>query len=516
MRNFTRFTLVAAVLPMAAILFLTACSEQIQPMAASPTQEAPAQTEAAAVEQMPTPTAEIVPTAISQIPVEALRNATYSGIYDDPITLTDGKFEESIDGQLISVEYIDNAEMFADLDGDGVEDAIVFLIERGGGTAVFTYVAAQLNQDGQLVDAGAAMVEDRTQFRSTAVQDGQILLDITTRGPGDVDCCPSYKTRKIFTLEEGRLVEVPGEDQVLVKISADDLNGTSWTLLALGDGNPVLADSQVTISFQDDKLSGSGGCNSYTSSFSLDDPNPFIMTIEPIAATKKACPNPILDQETAYFAALENVSLWGFRFGQLVLAYADGEESGLKWLLFAPQEAPKTSQEGIQSPRIEARTHLMNLKPDYVAKLETAYGAPSQSGFGSAVFFEQVERSEELEKAALEKYKYFVGELWERYGEDAWMGPWKEVYARPAGAEHDIVAELRGIKDPDAALSVPMILDNIEGAEKAREALSTAFDDPSMTELLVYNLGDGGAMSGVLVAGRRSNGEATFLVFLLD
>jgi hypothetical protein len=240
------------------------------------------------------------------------------------------------------------------------------------------------------------------------------------------------------------------------------------------------------------------------------------MTIEPIASTKKACPNPILDQETAYFTALENISLWGYRFGQLVLAYADGEDSGLKWLLFTPQEAPMTVQEGIQSPRIETRTHLMNLKPDYVAKLETAYGTPSQSGFGSAVFFEQVVRSEQLEQTALDKYKYFVGELWERYGEDAWMGPWKLVYTRLTGTKHDIVAELRGIQDSDAAVSVPMILDNIEGAEKARVALSSTFDDKSVVELKVFNLGDGGAMSGILVAGRRSNGEATLLVFLLD
>ena len=38
-----------------------------------------------------------------------------------------------------------------------------------------------------------------------------------------------------------------------------------------------------------------------------------------------------------------------------------------------------------------------------------------------------------------------------------------------------------------------------------------------MTELRVFNLGDGEAMSGLLVAGRRgATGEATFLVFLMD
>jgi hypothetical protein len=38
-----------------------------------------------------------------------------------------------------------------------------------------------------------------------------------------------------------------------------------------------------------------------------------------------------------------------------------------------------------------------------------------------------------------------------------------------------------------------------------------------VSELRVFNLGDGAAMAGLLVAGRRgATGEATFLVFLLD
>ena len=156
-------------------------------------------------------------------------------------------------------------------------------------------------------------------------------------------------------------------------------------------------------------------------------------------------------------------------------------------------------------------------KPAYVTDLEAAYGAPSQEGFGSAVFYEKIKAGDDLTDAALAKYKYFTGELWERWGEDAWMGPWKEVYAREAGAKHDIVAELKSIQDIDARNSVPMVLDVVEGAETARAALAAAFDDPAVSELRVYNLGDGGAMSGLLVAGRRAaTNDATFLVFLLD
>lgn len=62
-----------------------------------------------------------------------------------------------------------------------------------------------------------------------------------------------------------------------------------------------------------------------------------------------------------------------------------------------------------------------------------------------------------------------------------------------------------------------MILENIDSAEAARAALAAAFDDPAVTEPRAFNLGDGEAMSGLLVTGRRgADGETTVLVFLMD
>ncbi|NEX22043.1 hypothetical protein G3480_17310 [Thiorhodococcus mannitoliphagus] len=152
-----------------------------------------------------------------------------------------------------------------------------------------------------------------------------------------------------------------------------------------------------------------------------------------------------------------------------------------------------------------------------MTRLEAAYGGPSQSGFGSAVFRQVLKDGDDLTQAALSTYRTFVGQRWQRYGEAAWMGPWRAVYAREPSARPDIDTELRGIADPDARQSVPMILDNIEGAEAGRAALSAVFDDPTVTELRVFNLGDGAAMSGLLVAGRcGDSGETTYLVFLMD
>jgi heat shock protein HslJ len=324
-----------------ASLLVTACVAPAPLVPAQPTQAIPTQ-------PAQTPTDALAPEATaagveaSAIPVEALKNATYSGIYDEPITLTDGLFEGEPfaegDPARPTVAIIDGAELFGDLNGDGVDDAVIFLLERGGGSGAFTYVAAQLNQDGQPVDAGAVRIEDRIGVKSAAVVDGQIMLEIITQGPGDVACCGTHKAHKTYALQDGRLSETTPAGGELVQISAVDLDGTSWTLLAL-DGQPAPADTAATLSFQANQVSGSGGCNSYSASFSLGEDNPFVMTIGPFAATEKSCPEPAGSQESAYLAALGSVERWGYDFGRLALYYAGGQEVESR-LLFAPQAAP--------------------------------------------------------------------------------------------------------------------------------------------------------------------------------
>jgi hypothetical protein len=74
------------------------------------------------------------PAAAPPIAVDALRNAIYSGIYDAPITLTDGRYEGEPfvagDPARPVVTYVDGAEVYGDLDGDAVDDAVVFLVEN--------------------------------------------------------------------------------------------------------------------------------------------------------------------------------------------------------------------------------------------------------------------------------------------------------------------------------------------------------------------------------------------------
>jgi hypothetical protein len=151
-----------------------------------------------------------------------------------------------------------------------------------------------------------------------------------------------------------------------------------------------------------------------------------------------------------------------------------------------------------------------------VTALQAIYGSPSQAGFGSAVFDEFIEPGRDLEPIALRYYQHFVGKLWEQFGADAWMSTWKQVYARPGGIESNIVAELRAIADPAAANHVPILLmEDTEDQDKAQQALAAVFDDPQVKDLSVYAIGDGAALSGLLVAGDRPN-AMTILISLID
>ena len=267
-----------------------------------------------------------------------LKNATYSGIYEEPVTLTDGIYEGEpfVEGSAArpTVTFVDDVVAYGDLNGDGVDDAVVLLAESSGGSGVFTYMAAMVNQDGEWVNADTVLIGDRTQIKSMTIQDGQVVLEVVTQGPNDPMCCPSLKVRTTYALQDGELVEVSSEE--LGTVSLQDLDGTSWDLQDFNfDRQPVLPDTPITLEFAGDQISGSGGCNSYNASVSSAGGQ--ALTVGPIAATKMACPDPIMDQETQYFTALQNVMQWSYLAGQLALTYQN-EDGSIGTLVYAPAQ----------------------------------------------------------------------------------------------------------------------------------------------------------------------------------
>lgn len=84
------------------------------------------------------------------------------------------------------------------------------------------------------------------------------------------------------------------------------LAGKEWILQSFHKGDEdrqVLPDTEITLSYSDGRLGGSGGCNRYFTSLELA--GDLSLKLGPIGSTMMACPEPVMDQEAAFLNALE-------------------------------------------------------------------------------------------------------------------------------------------------------------------------------------------------------------------
>jgi heat shock protein HslJ len=90
------------------------------------------------------------------------------------------------------------------------------------------------------------------------------------------------------------------------------------------NNNPPIAEAAITIQFNPDgKVSGSDGCNTYNTTYALNGAN--LALGKQIAATKKACSEPIMTQAIAYLQALPNTATYELTGNQLRLRDSTGK-----------------------------------------------------------------------------------------------------------------------------------------------------------------------------------------------
>ena len=76
---------------------------------------------------------------------------------------------------------------------------------------------------------------------------------------------------------------------------------------------------------------------------------------------------------------------------------------------------------------------------------------------------------------------------------------------------------LQTISDEPTRSAADLFVNGAPDPAAARAALSGAFDRPVITDLQIYSIGDGEAMSGLLVAARDTEiGKAILVSFLVD
>ena len=119
-------------------------------------------------------------------------------------------------------------------------------------------------------------------------------------------------------------------------MSLADLGGHEWVLLELGRDQPLPQDVEISLVFQDDKVSGNSGCNNYFAG--VVSPNPGELGFNGMGATRMVCPEAMMDVERRYLQALAGASGYRFLAGRLVLTCNTDE--GPQALVFTARENP--------------------------------------------------------------------------------------------------------------------------------------------------------------------------------
>jgi heat shock protein HslJ len=134
-----------------------------------------------------------------------------------------------------------------------------------------------------------------------------------------------------YVVQEGQL-EIAGADGKTLltyqAIQPTSLTGTVWQLTMYNNGREAvvstLPGTAITAIFgEDGTLTGSGGCNNYSATYKVDGSS---IAVTPVATTSKMCSEPagVMDQESAYLAALQSAASYSISGSELTILDSNG------------------------------------------------------------------------------------------------------------------------------------------------------------------------------------------------
>ena len=271
--------------------------------------------------------------------MDEIANATISGIYNEPVQLQGGKYEgEPFEPQGASFPRVGLIEEFlltGDMDGDGVEEAVVMLWESSGGSGTYSYLAALGREGSEIVNIATTEIGDRVQLRDARISGNRIELDIVQAGPEDAGCCPGEMATLAWALEGNSLNPVEsGVEPGRLSIAA--FAGPEWVLRNLDRNEPAPDEPEITLLFEEDRIAGGSGCNRYMGTVTEGE-MPGDLTVGLLAGTMMACPPEVMELEDRYRQQLEKVVKYGFMNRQLILSF-EKDDGNIGALFFTPRQ----------------------------------------------------------------------------------------------------------------------------------------------------------------------------------
>jgi len=167
-----------------------------------------------------------VATTTSAPAIDELGNATYSGIYEQPVTLSNGRYsgEPFVQGGASrpTVGLVIDFRLTGDLDGDGRDEAVVELWENSGGSGTNNYLAVMAREAVGVVNLATGWLGNRVQLRAGRIIDRTIEVDVLQHGPEDAMCCPTQLATRSLIVDGHELQTV--NEQIIGTLPVNTTN----------------------------------------------------------------------------------------------------------------------------------------------------------------------------------------------------------------------------------------------------------------------------------------------------
>jgi len=182
-----------------------------------------------------------------------------------------------------------------------------------------------------------AIRADCNQILGTYAQSGASLT--LQLGPTTLVACPPGSQADVFTRDLSNVATyIFSAGNLVLNLRAEagnmifdaqpvaSLTDTAWQVQSYNNGRggvvTSLQNTQLTATFDaQGNISGSAGCNSYRGTYIVAGTQ---LSIGPLATTRMACPEPVMQQENEFLAALGATGQYSIAGDRLTLRDADG------------------------------------------------------------------------------------------------------------------------------------------------------------------------------------------------
>jgi heat shock protein HslJ len=274
--------------------------------------------------------------------LKELKNGSYSGIegLKGPAKLVDGRWKgrpyKKGSASRPVLSFVGDLRVTGDLDGDGIEEAVVLLNYAPGGTGQLLHLAVVARKKGKVENVATSLIGDRVQIRDVRIEQKRVIVGVVQAGPKDAMCCPGEVTTRGWTLEPGgklnpyTVITKPG------RLTLETIGNTQWRLRSWDSKQAAPTHPAVTLTFKERRFAGSSGCNNYFAP-AKEGKIPGDVEMGPAGTTRKSCPNNEMSVERRFLDQLARVKKFGFQATRLALSW---EKQGVwQTMLFEKLEA---------------------------------------------------------------------------------------------------------------------------------------------------------------------------------